>query len=321
MTDKLLREDEGAIVDSTGEYRIVFEVAGPKVDISGQSGSPSAFPQEKHASLSNTDDFLIDDDVFEPDSTVDVTLGTHSDLDGAKRHLIALVSRWQGPISLALFAPNSSAVEACIEFIAQARLCSDQIKQFVSFHLVFPLVETHTQGGGGGRPKTTRLQGISIKRKKLSSFKVDPKECQNFSKLSLASSTFSSGGGSGRSSSAAMSNYYYDSVSGVSIYPTNLLRNVARKKVLTDFSLVSDIDMLPSSGLRSKFQKFAREKELLQPNGDERKSVFVVPAFESKNGEAPETKKELLALIDKYQVRPFFFDLCWKCQVIIIPRN
>jgi hypothetical protein len=310
MTQKLLRDEDGAIVDSTGEYRIVFDAAGPKPDNSGEVGqsgppaSPTFVAQEntKLSSLSNTDDFLIDEDIFEPESNVDITLSTHSDLEGARRYLVPLVERWQGPVSLSLFAPNSSSVESIIDFVAQARLCSDLVRQWVTFHLVFPLVETHSQRNDRrNKPISKGLTRLQRNNKiSQNNNNVDLKECQNFSKLSSSAS--------GRSK--------YDSVnSGVANYPTNLLRNVARKRVLTDFSLVSDIDMLPSVGLRPKFQKFAREKGLLKPNGDDRKTVFVVPAFESKFGEAPQTKRQLLTLIDKYQARPFFFDLCWKCQV------
>ena len=310
MAARLLGEHEGTIVDSTGEFRILFDIAGSRPNAGQQDGAvpysrslqqqqqnqPPPPPLQHQLQLEHlTDDFSIDDEVSD---TIDVTLVTQGDVINARAFLPQLVERWQGPISLALFARNSSQVDASLEFIAQIRRCQELTRQYVSFHLVFPLVESRTPGS---KSRRKNLKTISVSPSSSSStHRRDPKECQKFRDNII------------KSKRQLESNLNYDN----HVYPVNLLRNVARKRVMTEFSFVTDIDMLPSAGLRMKFQKFARDKQLdKSEGGDAKKSVFVVPAFESKNGEAPRTKKELLNLIDKYQVRPFYFDLCWKCQV------
>lgn len=46
------------------------------------------------------------------------------------------------------------------------------------------------------------------------------------------------------------------------------------------------------------------------------KTVFVVPAFESKDNVVPPLNKgQLLSLIETGEVRPFYSQLCSKCQV------
>lgn len=51
----------------------------------------------------------------------------------------------------------------------------------------------------------------------------------------------------------------------------------------------------------------------------EDKTVYVVPAFEARETVAsPRTKTELLKLVDGGDIRPFYIELCWKCQVMLI---
>jgi hypothetical protein len=53
----------------------------------------------------------------------------------------------------------------------------------------------------------------------------------------------------------------YDKVA----YPNNLLRNVARKDVHSQFIFLVDIDTIPSQGLRSQFNSFASSFNLFEP--------------------------------------------------------
>ncbi|MGH0188281.1 UNVERIFIED_CONTAM: hypothetical protein FKN15_028771 [Acipenser sinensis] len=74
-------------------------------------------------------------------------------------------------------------------------------------------------------------------------------------------------------------------------YPNNLLRNVARASLDADYTLVIDIDMLPSQNLHDEFLNFLKRRA---PRPDE---VFVVPAFEIRHTrKIPATKTELLQL-------------------------
>ncbi|CAL4158245.1 unnamed protein product [Meganyctiphanes norvegica] len=98
-------------------------------------------------------------------------------------------------------------------------------------------------------------------------------------------------------------------------YPNNLLRNIARKATNTELILVLDIDMIPSHGLHTYFMKYASDNNIFKEHLSEEKTAWVLPAFEIQNGnEFPKTKKDLLSLKEKELVRPFYSELCFKCQ-------
>jgi beta-1,4-glucuronyltransferase 1 len=72
------------------------------------------------------------------------------------------------------------------------------------------------------------------------------------------------------------------------IYPINVGRNVARNASRTNYFIVSDIEMVPSTGLATKFLTMVR-KLMGDKKRDEgcifAKTVFVVPLFEVERGE------------------------------------
>ena len=64
------------------------------------------------------------------------------------------------------------------------------------------------------------------------------------------------------------------------------------------------------------FYDFSVKNRLFSETRHEDKTVYVVPAFEARETVAPpRTKTELLKLADTGDVRPFYIELCWKCQV------
>lgn len=66
------------------------------------------------------------------------------------------------------------------------------------------------------------------------------------------------------------------------------------------------------------FFAFASQRGLFRKVEPEDKTVFVVPAFEMKESIAPpKHKKELIKLSESGNVRPFYIQLCWKCQVCV----
>lgn len=98
-------------------------------------------------------------------------------------------------------------------------------------------------------------------------------------------------------------------------YPNNLLRNVARRATNSEFFLAIDIDMMPSENLRQEFLSFANKKGLLKKNRRYDKTVFVIPAFEAKEAVSPPLNKgQLLSLIETGEIRPFYSQICTKCQ-------
>lgn len=72
------------------------------------------------------------------------------------------------------------------------------------------------------------------------------------------------------------------------IYPINVGRNVARNASMTNYFIVSDIEMVPSDSLAPKFLTMVR-KLMGDKKRDEgyifAKAVFVVPLFEVERGE------------------------------------
>ena len=92
-------------------------------------------------------------------------------------------------------------------------------------------------------------------------------------------------------------------------YPNNLLRNVARYAARTAYVFVIDIDMLPNVGLHKNYTNF------LKRTTSDNKTVHVIPSFEINTDTAiPKQKDELLEMWRKELLRPFYYELCWKCQ-------
>ena len=113
-------------------------------------------------------------------------------------------------------------------------------------------------------------------------------------------------------SGTSRSNYDFGGIQ----YPNNLLRNVARRSVRTKFVMVLDVDILPSSGLNEAFAQFSEKLETQKGNPIDEKTVWVIPAYELKDGATfPQDKEQLLLMRKEETVRPFYKELCWKCQV------
>lgn len=239
----------------------------------------------------------------------DVTLVTQCSSEHLPQ-LATLASAWSGPISVAVFVTVDNLGDTLIT-ITDLRRCFSDVRANTSFHLVYPLSQ-HRQ--------------------------ADLQETVAAKAITKWSSLSSSSTGSSRSMSAAdcerivprrtmgveispaeilngptvaVPNYDRSS----SPYPNNLLRNVARRNSLTEFVFVIDVDMVPNEGLHREFIHFAKSNRLFSDSKKDDKTVYVVPAFEAKESvEVPKDKTGLLQLLDTMQVRPFYFELCWKCQ-------
>ncbi|CAL1287066.1 unnamed protein product [Larinioides sclopetarius] len=204
----------------------------------------------------------------------DLTLATQTTINGL-HNLDLLSSAWQGPISVAVFSLTED-VPLAVETILHLRRCYQNIRYNTSFHLVYPLNGPTNNALPSSYPNINSCDFLS----------------NNLQKISLGK------------------NYAL----GVA-YPNNLLRNVARRSALTEFVFMIDIDMVPSEDLHSDFLQFAKEKKLFSDSNKDDKTVYVVPAFEVKeDGSIPRTKSALLQQVETMEARPFYFELCWKCQ-------
>ena len=219
--------------------------------------------------------------IYSPDSKDDssdtVTLVTQCSVDHIY-HLVNLVERWTGPVSLAMFAPGRH-LSITMEAVTLLYQCLPPFRQNISVHLVYPLV--HVPSLIPSSPPTS------------------VPDCQDLrSKLQNILTT----------------NHNY-AISGVK-YPNNLLRNVALQHAQTDFVMVTDIDMMPSHGLQQAFTAFSH-KYSLTTNSSKigANTVLIVPAFEIlPHLSVPKDKASLLDLWKQGSLRPFYHELCWRCQ-------
>ncbi|XP_063002278.1 beta-1,4-glucuronyltransferase 1 [Elgaria multicarinata webbii] len=206
----------------------------------------------------------------------DVVLVTHTSL-GNLHHAQRLAERWRGPVSVALFAPGSAEVRLATAMVyALGALCAPA-RQLVRLHLVCHADQAAAFPEPADGGEFARLQSCA----------------DVFAKLVRV--------GAGRRN-------YAMEVANAS-YPNNLLRNVARGAAEGHWMLVVDMDMVPSEGLREAFLALPRAAEEGTPG------VFVVPAFEIRHTRRiPGTKAELLQLYQVGEIRPFYEELCARCQ-------
>ena len=212
-----------------------------------------------------------------PKSRNDVALVTHGTVNRL-HHIAELSERWRGPMSVAVFTPEYDTILA-MELILRLYQCVPSIRQNVSIHLVFPL--THP-------PKTIPS--------------------------TISQQDYSCGSGTAFYIEKMPTSKNY--ALGRLKYPNNLLRNLALNNARTEYVMVVDIDMLPSANLHEEFVTFAIQHSLKADNSVlDHKTVFVVPAFEIQNNvPIPQDKSKLLEQWSQRLVRPFYQELCWKCQ-------
>lgn len=189
-------------------------------------------------------------------------------------YLESLLERWQNPISVAIFAHGQDVKFATALVYALSFFCP-HIQALVDFHLVC-------------------LSG------EMASFPEQDRE--HFAGLEDCASVFSRLETHGEK-------YKNYAMSGNISYPNNLLRNIARGGTESSYILVIDMDMLPSADLHEQFMAMISKRE---PASDE---VFVLPAFEIRHArKMPATKAELVQLYQVGEVRPFYEELCTRCQ-------
>ncbi|KAK5875720.1 hypothetical protein CesoFtcFv8_026769 [Champsocephalus esox] len=189
-------------------------------------------------------------------------------------HLESLVERWHNPLSVAIFAHGQDVKFATALVYALSFFCP-QIQSLVDFHLVC-------------------LSG------EMASFPEQDRE--HFAGLEDCASVFSR-------LETHRDKYKNYVISGNVSYPNNLLRNVARGGTESSHILVIDIDMMPSADLHQQFEAMILGREIAS---DE---VFVLPAFEIRHArKMPGNKAELVQLYQVGEVRPFYEELCSRCQ-------
>lgn len=203
-----------------------------------------------------------------------LTLATHTTINNL-HHLDSLLERWRAPLSVAVFAHGEDVKFATALAYALGFFCP-RIQALVDFHLVCLSGETAS---------------------------FPEKDREHFAGLEDCASVFSR-------LEAHRTRYKNYDISGNVSYPNNLLRNVARGGAESAYVLVIDVDMMPSADLHRQFLEMAAGRR--RPPADE---VFVLPAFEIRHArKIPSTKAELVQLYQVGEVRPFYEELCPRCQ-------
>ncbi|KAM9833814.1 beta-1,4-glucuronyltransferase 1 [Syngnathus typhle] len=189
-------------------------------------------------------------------------------------HLEDLVERWRNPLSVAIFAHGQDVKFATALVYALGVLCP-RLQALVDFHLVCLSGET-------------------------ASFPEE--DHHHFAGLGDCAAVFAR--------LQAHRDKYKNYAIGADVsYPNNLLRNVARGGTEASYVLVIDIDMMPAADLHRQFLEMIAGR---RPDPDQ---VFVLPAFEIRHTrKIPATKAELVRLYQVGEVRPFYEELCPRCQ-------
>lgn len=219
---------------------------------------------------------LIKSDVSgEPEPHL-LALATHTTVNNL-HHLDSLLERWRNPLSVAVFAHGQDVKVATALLYALGVFCP-QVRALVDFHLVCLSGETAS---------------------------FPEKDREHFAGLEDCASVFSRL----ETHRDERREKNYDMSGNVS-YPNNLLRNVARGGTESSYILVLDMDMVPSADLHQQFQDMVASRKSAGAA-----EVFVLPAFEIRHArKIPATKAELVQLYQVGEVRPFYEELCPRCQ-------
>uniref|UniRef100_W5M0K2 Beta-1,4-glucuronyltransferase 1 n=2 Tax=Lepisosteus oculatus TaxID=7918 RepID=W5M0K2_LEPOC len=204
-----------------------------------------------------------------------LALATHTSINNLHQ-LGPLLERWQAPLSVAVFAHGADARLATALAYALSVFCPG-VRALVDLHLVCP------SGEAASFPAEDRAPFAGLG------------DCGGvWARL--------------EAQRGRLRNY---ALGGNVSYPNNLLRNVARGAAEegAPYVLVADVDMVPSADLPRLFLGLLRRRRPAP------REVFVVPAFEIRHARrVPAAKAELLQLYQVGEVRPFYEELCPRCQ-------
>lgn len=194
-------------------------------------------------------------------------------------YLVEIVVRWEGPISVSVFVPSS---DASLTMCLLKRLCQciPEMSK-VSLHFVFPV--EYPPDFAPCDLSLIMPPGCSVPSVMLE------KKLETFRNKELLA------------------------------YPVNVARNVARVTARTTYVLVSDIELMPSKQLVSRF--FTMLTKLQDRNGNDFRAalkhfVYVVPVFEVDSDVTviPEVKSQLLDLYAQSKAIYFHRWVCLHCQ-------
>ncbi|XP_063228975.1 beta-1,4-glucuronyltransferase 1-like [Bacillus rossius redtenbacheri] len=196
-----------------------------------------------------------------------VCLATQASLE-RMGSLVEVAHRWEGPLSAALFAAADeyALVEA---YVAFARRCYAAVRERVSFHLVYPGDRPPpVERGGGAEAAAARLDCRRPEAALQELLRARRPETARW-RMRAA-------------------------------YPQNHMRNVARRNCQGSHVFLTDVDIIPSSGLAAGLDAFVRAHRCRD------KCAYVIPTYElDERVRFPHNKTELIRLAKKGLARPF----------------
>ncbi|XP_054166208.1 beta-1,4-glucuronyltransferase 1-like [Oppia nitens] len=213
------------------------------------------------------------------------TQGTYSFI----HHIEHQCQRWEGPISMAVYAPGDEFALA-INLIYYMKQCSNPcVRTRTTWHLVYDTLYSPARPAGGA-------VNTSFPDSYLIAFNCSESYQQIIDKFNISQN----------------SSQTFRSVHKLT-YPINVCRNVARLNAKTRYVSAIDSELYPSGGLVSGFVKLMERERNISRNYP---VVYVMPIFEVDESvaEAPTNKSELSKLMAKGKAVFFHHYTCDSCQ-------
>lgn len=282
------------------------------------SGTPQLGKKSPYRVIYNA----IERSMFDTSYTMDkVTYATHVTPDFLY-HIVEIARFWDGPISVTAFVPNYD-LDITMKLLTQLCRCYDGMAK-VAVHLMYPVTDLPILLNHPKKPKnvTTKvplklrnqtengLRKLLLKKdpevgeqsKKVDSVSnnmtlnvqpvklpVQPRTLHNFKHFINIDFKDCSTPNMGETRT-------FRSRHGL-VYPVNVARNVARKASETQYNLVSDVELIPSDGLATKFTGMVKRQKINGHYGllPKWRLAFVIPVFEVEQGEdIPRNKSRLV---------------------------
>lgn len=243
----------------------------------------------------DVDGSILRKDDFDTSITY-TTQGSYEFLNHAEQ----LCKRFDGPISIAVYAPGSE-FQIAVSLIYHLRECGDLcVKTNISWHMIYDSL--------------LKVDNLDI-NKYPDEYLIDNNVNLRFNCSKKYSEYMQS-----------LINIYDKDEKNKILnvrtkhhlpYPINVLRNVARLSANTKYVLASDIELYPSINIVKMFRKTLEKEsrnqlDLVNP---EKPHVYILPIFEVEaTAKAPETKQQLVQMLKKGTAIFFHKWVCDACQ-------
>jgi hypothetical protein len=220
-------------------------------------------------------------------------------------HAEQLCRRFDGPISIAVYAPGSE-VHLAVNLIYHLRECAHQcVRNNVSWHMVFDAAISPPSFDSTKSPDEMLIEAR---------FNMIFDCAESYDKFArrMQDQLFPTRNAAGQTEHVRQAKNLP--------YPINVLRNVARLSAPTRHVLASDIELYPSINIVSMFGELWQRQKAAEVESVKagRPQVYVLPIFEvESNSTAPETKPQLSVMLKAGSAIFFHKWVCDSCQSFV----